>query len=163
MEDKNKEYLGQASECWQSGKPLEAGRLIFENLSAEVRPKWASRILELVVKRTGIRHSAVEYVLRIAGHPSQWKDAHAAFSSVRTSVLELIRADVRSADQMLLLQLLGLAELVAKVVYNSTNPPDEFDVDAGWSIAVSLKDILDLLKDHDFSRMMWSALCFEEL
>lgn len=163
MEDTGKEYQSRLSEYWQSGKPLDAGRLIFENLPVEVRPKWASRILELVVKRTGIRSPAIERVLHIAGDPNEWSEAHAAFSFVRTSVLEMIRAGIRSDDQMLFLQVLGLAELVAKVLYNSINPPDEFDLESGWSIAESLKHILDLLKDPEFSRIMWSVLCFEEM
>jgi hypothetical protein len=36
---------------------------------------------------------------------------------------------------MLLMEHLVLAELVAKVTYNETNPDDEFDEDSGWWVA----------------------------
>jgi hypothetical protein len=38
-------------------------------------------------------------------------------------------------DQETLASLLLLAEMVAKVTYNATDPPDEFDENSGWWIA----------------------------
>jgi hypothetical protein len=55
-----------------------------------------------------------------------------------------------------------LAELTAKVTYNATHPPDEFDEDCGWWIAVYLKRLLDSLHDDSFSQRMWLAFCFDE-
>ncbi len=69
--------------------------------------------------------------------------------------------EARTPQQDLLLNHLLLAELVAKVTYNSTNPPDEFDEDSGWWIAPCLKDILDAVNDENFSLTVWSALSLE--
>jgi hypothetical protein len=52
-----------------------------------------------------------------------------------------------------------LAENVAKVLYNATDPRDEFDEDSGWWIVSCLKDILDVLKDDEFSKVAWLAAC----
>jgi hypothetical protein len=159
MPNENSNYLNQASEYWRIGQPLEAGRLIFENLPTEIRPRWAASILKSVVERTGVKSPPIEHILHLADRPSEWKDAHKAFSEARDLTLKLDKLTPRSAEQALLLQHMGLAELVAKVIYNATNPPDEFDEDSGWWVAVCLKSILDLLDDDDFSKLMWLALC----
>jgi len=75
--------------------------------------------------------------------------------------LKLEKAHFRSRSEKLLLPHLLLAELVAKVTYNATNPDDEFDEDSGWWIAVCLKDILDSVSDSAFSEKMWQVLCNE--
>lgn len=162
MENKRQRHLSQAAEYWQHGQPLEAGRLIFDDLPAEVRPKWASRVLDLVVKRTGVESPAIKHILHIADHPSEWKNAHAASSWVGRSALELQKLKVRSAEQSLLCLNLALAVIVARVIYNSTNPPDAFDEDTGWWIASTLKRVLEFLNDDEFSQRMWPVLCFEE-
>jgi hypothetical protein len=71
------------------------------------------------------------------------------------------RVDLRD-QQALLLRNLLLAELVAKVTYNSTNPPDEFDEDSGWWVAPCLKDILDFVDDEQFSTAAWAVLTLSE-
>jgi hypothetical protein len=115
MSNQNSKHLMQASEYWNEGQLLDAGRLIFENLPIEVRPKWASRVLALVVKRTGVKLPPIERILQIASNPSEWNKARDAFSSVRTSTLELEElGERRSNQQALLLRLLLLTELVAK-------------------------------------------------
>jgi hypothetical protein len=161
MPTKNNEHSIQAIGHWREGRPIEAGRLIFENIAPEVRPKWASSILASVVERTGVHSPPIENILQIASHRDEWKKAHEAFSSARDLTLELERiGDSRSVEQTLLLRMVILAELVAKVTYNATSPPDEFDEDSGWWIAVCLKGILDFLGDDDFSSAMWLALSF---
>jgi hypothetical protein len=60
------------AEYWNGGQPLEAGRLIFENLPAENRPKWASRVLRLVLDKSRIGRSRFEEVLRTAEQPNLW-------------------------------------------------------------------------------------------
>ena len=161
IEDNN--HLERAAEYWRGRQPLEAGKLLFENLPANVRPKWASRILKLVLGRSGIRLPAVERVLYIADHTTEWKNAHRAFSKVRKSTLGLDRLRARglTKKQELLGWLLALAELVAKVTYNATNPSDGFDEDSGWWIAPCVKDFLESLNDNEFSKVAWSALCWE--
>ena len=163
MPNETDSHLTQANEYWRGGHPLEAGKLIYENLPADIRPKWASRILKLVLLRSGIRSSPIEQVLDIADHTAKWGNANRAFFTVRKSTLKLdsIRDRGLTKKQELLGWGLALAELVAKVTYNATNPPDEFDEDSGWWIAPCLKGFLDLLNDDDFSNAAWSALCCE--
>jgi hypothetical protein len=100
-------------------------------------------------------------VLYIADHTKEWRNAHDAFSTVRKSTLKLDRIRERglTKEQELLGWLLALAELVAKVTYNATDPLDEFDEDSGWWIAPCLKGFLDSLNDDEFSNAAWSALC----
>jgi len=162
MPSENSNYSPSASDYWRANQPLEAGRLIFESLPKEARLGWAKFILESVIKRTGVSADAIDNILNIARCPSEWRKAHDAFSRARRHALELSDLKDRTPEQTLLLETLGLAELVAKVVYNVTNPVDEFDEDSGWWIAVCLKNILDLLQDEEFSTMMWRALCFQE-
>ena len=153
-----RDTLSKARDLWKEGQALDAGKLIFESLPVETRPQWAARVLRLVVDRTEIKAQAIEHAISIANTPSDWGKAHDAFSTLRKATLELEELKARSPKQALLLNHLLLAELVAKVTYNSTSPPDEFDEDSGWWIAPCLKDILDLVNDEKFSMTAESAL-----
>ena len=163
MPNKNNDYLNKACQYWREGQTLEAGRLIFEHLPREARPNWAANILRLVIERTEVNSPVIERIMHIASHPSEWKEAHGAFSLARGLTMKLNKLQSRSAKDTLLLQHIGLAELVAKVAYNATNPVDEFDEDSGWWITVSLKNILDLVGDEAFSRSMWLVICLDEM
>ena len=156
------EILSKARGLWKNGNALEAGRLIFESLPVGTRPQWAARVLRLVVDRTGVKSEPVELAISIANTPDDWSKAHDVFSTVRDATLELERLRPLSPPQTLLLRHLGMAELVAKVAYNATNPVDEFDEDSGWWIAPCLKHILDSLDDEKFSIAAWSALSLDE-
>jgi hypothetical protein len=184
-------HLEQAAEYWRTGAPYEAGRQIFENLPNEARPKWAARILRLVLARSGVRPSRVEearpkwavsvlrsvlacigvrsvlfeHVLYVADHRWQWWRGHRAFDKLRDSVLwlETQRETLGLTEkQKLLVSLLDLAELVAKVTYNATGPPDPFDEDAGWWIVARLRGFVEWFDDERFSEEAWSALCFRD-
>ena len=154
------EILSEALALWKKGDALEAGKLIFENLPAETRPQWAARVLRLVVDRTRIKSEPVELAIDIANTPADWGKAHGAFSTVRKATLNLERQKSLNPRQALLLNQLYLAESVAKVAYNATNPWDGFDEDSGWWIARCLKDILDSLNDEKFSASAWAVLAF---
>jgi hypothetical protein len=159
MSNHDDNRVEQAAEHWRGGRPLEAGELLFERLPKEFRPIWASRILKLVVGRSGVRFSPIEDILHIADHPMEWVNAHNAFSTLRTTTLDLESARDRTKEERLFLCLVGLAENAAKVIYNATDPPDPFDADSGWWIAVCLKSFLDLLGEDDFSKTAWLAVC----
>ncbi len=154
----------RAAQYWSSGQPLEAGRLIFENLPTEVRPKWAASILRLVTNRSGASSEAFEQVLYDAEHQSMWADGHRAFDTLRQSTLRLEGRRGRLDDgEQLQISVLSLAELVAKVTYNAANPADPFDEDSGWWIAKILRDLVDhRWTDEAFSKEAWSALCFQQ-
>jgi hypothetical protein len=143
---------------WINGEILEAGKLLFECLPNESRPKWAADILRLTIERTEVKSDAIMHILSVAAKPEDWGKAHKAFDDLREATLKLERQKSRSPNQDLLLSHLLLAELVAKVTYNSTQPPDEFDEDSGWWIAICLKDILNRVDDEEFSNKMWCAL-----
>ena len=151
-------YIERAAECWRRDQALEAGRLIFENLPTQSRPNWASRILRLVVVRSGLRFSPIENMLHIGDHVTEWRDAHRAFSAIRKSTLDLEKLHGRSHEHELLLRNLYLAENVAKVTYNATDPPDAFDGDSGWWVVSCLKSVLDLLNDDKFAGEAWLAV-----
>jgi hypothetical protein len=155
------EISSEARSLWNKGNALEAGKLIFENLTVGTRPQWAARVLRLVVDRTGVKSPPVELAISIANTPNDWGKAHDAFSTVRDATLELERLKQLSPPQTLLLMHLCLAELVAKVAYNETNPVDEFDEDSGWWVAPCLKDLLDSFDDEKFSEAAWSALSLD--
>jgi hypothetical protein len=148
----------QASELWKQGRPLDAGRVVFEGLPKQARPAWAADILRTVIGRVGTISAPIENVLKTANTRDAWPSAHAAFVEIRHVVLKLEEQASHLPDQKLLLAVMLLAELVAKVVYNATDPQDEFDEDTGWWILVCLKDVLDLLKDPDFSAQVLSGL-----
>ena len=159
------EDLEQAAVYWREGQPLEAGKLIFGNLPNSIRPKWASGILRLVLGRSEIHLAPIERVLYLADTPEEWRNGHRTFSAVRELTLELddiIRDHGGTKEQESLSNVLALAELVAKVTYNATDPPDEFDEDSGWWIAACLRGFVDhRWRDEEFSKAAWSALCFE--
>lgn len=144
---------------WNDRDPIEVGRIIFESIKKQDQPAWAANVLQKVVDRTGIESIAVENILRCAKSPQDWKEGHKAFSLARDATLKLEKSGDLSSEQKLQLCTLLLAELVAKVTYNATDPIDEFDEDSGWWIAESFKHILQLLGDDKFSEIMWSTLC----
>ena len=148
----------EAKRHWQSGRALDAGRLLFESLEPDARSKLAATILILVTNRTKVRFPAIVSLLGIANDSTKWTEAHRAFSKIREATLELERAQIRSRDEEFLLTQLYLAENVAKVIYNATNPLDPFDEDsASWVIAC-LKCVLDLLHDDAFSSLVLQTL-----
>ena len=81
MPNNNSNHLNQAYEYWRDNHPLEAGRLIFENLPKEVRPNWAANILQSVIKRTGIKSPPIEQIVHIASRPCDWNKAHEAYEA----------------------------------------------------------------------------------
>jgi hypothetical protein len=165
MPNNDDNHLERAREYWKGGKPLEAGRLLYDNLPVEARPAWAVRILRLVLDRSGLDRSHFGRILYTADHPRQWANGHRCFDLIRQETLkcdELRRMGRLTKEQELFASLLSLAELVAKVTYNAVDPPDEFDEDSGWWIAASLRGFVDRWKNEEFSKAAWSALCCEE-
>ena len=151
-----------ARQLWLEGQALEAGRLIFEALPPESRPKWAARILRLVIDKSGVEKGQFERTLYAADHPRQWSSGHRCFDSLRREVLKFdeLQRSGRHTQEELFHHVLLLAELVAKVTYNASDPPDPFDEDSGWWIAPGLKGFVDYWwpDDQGFSQAAWSAL-----
>jgi hypothetical protein len=152
------ETLKAAHELWQAGKELEAGRAVFEAIPEEARPGWAARILKAVVARTGLRSPAIDRIIWVAGDSRTWLQGHAAFQAARNETLRLDEIPARSPAEELMLHQVVLAELVAKVTYNATNPEDGFNEDSGWWIGRCLRDVLEAAGDADFAASAWSLL-----
>lgn len=53
---------------------------------------------------------------------------------------------------------LNFAELVAKIAYNATMPPDPFDEDTGWWIAPIAVQIAEATGDATFERRMAATI-----
>ncbi|MBO0797478.1 MAG: hypothetical protein J2P31_01525 [Blastocatellia bacterium] len=163
MERDRESEIKRAAELWHSGEPYEAGRIIFEGLPEEVRPAWATGILHLVLERTGVKLKQIDRLLEIVDRPEEWRKAHQVFSSIRGQTLkwdELAKHEL-TTEQRALGYVLELAELVAKVTYNATDPDDEFDEDSGWGIASILRNFVDRLNDENFAQVAWLALSKE--
>jgi hypothetical protein len=163
MPQKDENYLRQAADHWAKSESLDTGKLIYEHLPSKARPRWAARILKLVLDRSGIQSSLFTQVLAAADHEDMWKNGHQVFSKLRHTTLSLddLRRDRGlTKDEELLASLVSLAELVAKVIYNASSPPDEFDEDSGWWIAACLRTFVDHgWSDEHFATAAWSALC----
>jgi hypothetical protein len=151
----------QAAELWNNGNTLEAGRLLFEMIPPDARPGWASRILRFAIDKSDMTYSPIQEIADIADHPDEWERAHQVFHGLRERTLDLDekrRKGGLTKQEDILVKLLLIAELVAKVTYNATDPSDEFDEDSGWWIAVTLRDFVDCLDDESFSREAWLTL-----
>lgn len=162
MADNHVVNLKSAEENWQNNNALEAGRIIFELVPPKDRPTWASHILRIAIEKSGVPFSAGDYVNRIANDTTAWKSAHSVFGQIRRSTLELENIKTRSHDEDVLLRLHLIAELVAKVTYNATNPVDAFDEDSGWWLVSCAKELGDFLRDNHFSQTVWRVICQTE-
>lgn len=144
-----------AKRFWANGKPHRAGRIIFERTPSELRPKWAARILKLVLSRSHHQSQLFDDVLSMANNQCLWGTGHNMFSAVRDVTLtmdEIWRERGLTDDEVEFASILALSELVCKVTYNATLPIDEFDEDSGWHIVDSLKAFADhLWTDEEFS------------
>ena len=89
-------HLQQADESWAKGQALEAGKLIFENLPPESRPRWASGILRVVLNKSGLRSSLFDQVLAAADCQGKWKTGHCVFDNLRRFDVEIGRQKKRA-------------------------------------------------------------------
>jgi hypothetical protein len=92
-------------------------------------------------------YSPIQEIADIADHPDEWERAHQVFHGLRERTLDLDekrRKGGLTKQEDILVKLLLIAELVAKVTYNATDPSDEFDEDSGWWIAVNSKGFCGL-------------------
>ncbi len=150
--------LQQIRELWERGQGVAAGQSIFERIEPADKPKWAASVLQFVLVRRGKWNAAIAQLIEIADDPAQWKQAKQLFLTLRDDVLELEGQHVLSDDERALLCELYLAENVAKVIYNATDPPDEYDADSGWWIAECLRCCINESRDNEFAQEAWLML-----
>jgi hypothetical protein len=147
-----------ALDFWRKGCFLDAGRLVFEALASENRPIWCCDVLRFAAAKLGAPVPIAERVLEAGTKPSEWPEAKALFSEVRQETINLEGMQRLSRNERATLRLLYLTELVAKVLYNCTDPLDPFDEDSGWWIAKCLKEFLESFEGVDSSSLAWSVL-----
>ncbi|MBS1795538.1 MAG: hypothetical protein JSS81_16910 [Acidobacteria bacterium] len=149
------EVLKAALTFWSNGDPLKAGRLIYDRIPNDDRPAWAGNILRFC-SRPIPPVPEIETVLEIAFDRSRWKQAHAAFSNVRTLTLAHEKA---GAPDLPAGGILYLAENTAKVCYNASGEPAPFDEDSGCWIVENARYLADNSANSEFESKVWSLIC----
>ena len=102
------------------------GQQIFENLPNDIRPGWAGMILSRFDNYIKDIPTSVKELFAIVDNKDRWKEAHGQFTKIRVFLLE--NKEYQPEAYLL------LAELVAKVTYNSSGQPAPFDSDSGHYI-----------------------------
>lgn len=154
--------MKEVVDFWDSDRPSKAGETIYDHLPLKSRPRWAAGILEVILRKSSIHRKLFERVLNVAKCEDEWCGGHRLFDALRKETLKM--DDLRlirelSEEEELSLRILELSESVAKVIYNATNPPDEFDEDCGHWIAPRAKWFFDnRWRDDGFATELWSAL-----
>jgi hypothetical protein len=151
-------HIDEAALYWKSGKPLDAGRILYEHISNKHRPLWASGILDLSRKLIN-PVPEVDTVCEIAKTPLRWKEAYAAFTAVRMLTL---RVEQDRVAEPLYKSILVVAENAAKVVYNASGGPAPFDNNAGWRLVRDVHHVVSLVNNSDFASKAWKIVSSEE-
>lgn len=105
---------------------IEIGRQIFESLLNDIRPGWAGLILSRFDNYIKNIPTSIKELFPIIDNKDRWKEAHDQFSKIRRFLLD----NKNYQPEAYLL----LAELVAKVTYNTSGQPAPFDTDSGHYI-----------------------------
>lgn len=124
------------------------------SLSAGARPVWAATVLHNVLRYVPYTPEFDE-VVDIAQHSGRWPEALAAFRRVRTLRQEETRDRVYD-------MIAALAENVAKVTYNASNPTVPFDRDAGPRAVADFKRIVDAVADPALCSRAWPLVAGQE-
>jgi hypothetical protein len=140
---------------WSTGKPLQAGAVIYGAIPNAARPEWAADILELTCSQVPTVPAQVQAVIKIARDRKRWREAHAAFSAVRR--LTLAEEKTHSAGQVYEC-LLFVAQNTAKVVYNASGESAPFDEDSGDWLVRCLRDFADAIGSPEFDNQAWGLL-----
>jgi len=148
--------VAKAHELWDSGEPLEAGRILYEMLPVQERPGWAVGVFDVCCSALETVPPELDTVRALARTPSRWHEAHDAFQAVRRIVLAAEIAQPEAAP--LPVRVLLLAENVAKVTYNASGGSAPFDHNAGWRIASCARSVTDAVNDGGFHDDVWNAL-----
>lgn len=147
--------IDEAFDYWSSKKPLESGRIIYNQIPNDQRPIWAAEILNLCRRLTS-SVPEIDAVYEIALNQQRWKEAHDAFSRVRNLTLAFEKSKSKNSVYG---GLLYLAENTAKVIYNASGEPAPFDYDSGWWLVSNLRYIVDEIKSSEFEAKAWSKVC----
>lgn len=148
------EYLSKAQLLWNEDCAYQSGELIVGSMPAGARPVWAATMLHHVLRYVTYTPEFDE-VVDIAQHSGRWFEALDVFHRVRTLRQEATRDPVYDT-------VAALAENVAKVTYNASNPTVPFDSDAGPRAVADFKRILDAVADPALCSRAWPLVAGQE-
>ena len=159
--------IDSTKQLWDKSNPIESGKVLFERIPRPFRPLWGADILEFASQRiSGV--TQIKDVIAFARTPDEWTNntsaekrtkAHNFFNSLRRLTLE---EEQKGSKDKLYINILFLAENIAKVTYNAYGYRAPFDHDAGWWVVANLKGIADIVNDIDFSATAWKVLTHQE-
>jgi len=158
LPDPNRDAKSQAKDLWKTGDHLESGRVLFENLPKDEQVTWAVAILDFTTEWLDVWMCGIWELKRVARKRRRWRAAHQAFTKIRGTTLRLERRKTLTPVQERMLCQCFVAENVAKVIYNATDPIDPFDEDSGWWIVPCLKSCIDCLAMPEFDEAVTSML-----
>ncbi len=105
---------------------METGKEIFENIPIRIRPFWGGLILSRFDHHIENIPPEIKDIFPIIHNNQKWKDANEQFSKIKRFMLRNKSFQPETY--------LSLAEMVAKVTFNSALSLDVFEKDNGWYI-----------------------------
>jgi hypothetical protein len=126
------------------------GQQIFDNLPNDIRPGWAGLILSRFDNYVNNIPTSVKGLFAIVDNKDRWNEAHRQFTKIRVFGLE----NKNFQPEIYLL----LAELVAKVTYNSSGQPAPFDSDSGHHIPSTALKATEYFDDNRLEEEVKSVI-----
>ena len=149
--------LANAYDEWRSGDALAAGEAIWIDLEQIKRIDWAKGILAETARLSRQQFEVIDMLLSLGDSREELATAKSCFSFIRRRVLEVEAKLTKSLTDDCLVRLLYLAENVAKVLYNESQPSDEFDDDVGWWVVKCARDCAEYL-DENAAKAIWDRM-----
>lgn len=129
---------------------IKIGQQIFEDLPNHIRPGWAGLVLSRFAPYLKELPASILELYPIIDNEDRWKEAHEQFSKIREFGLE--NNDYKPENY------LRLAELVAKVTYNASEPSAPFDSNSGHYIAGVALKVTEHFDDNTLQEEVKSAI-----
>ncbi len=138
------------TEQYDIKKNPKIGQQVFENLPNDIRPGWAGLILSRFDNYVKDIPTSVKELFAIIDNKVRWREAHGQFTKIRTFGLD----NKKYQPEPYLL----LAELVAKVTYNSSGQPAPFDSDSGHYIPSTALKATEYFDDNRLEEEVKSVI-----
>ena len=148
--------LNEARGHWKGGGPLRAGEIVWAQLGADQRPRWAAAILGACLEAVDQVPVQLAAVLDVAGDPPRWREAHRVFDAIRDLVLRVERGELRPTPPATAALFVG--ENAARVLYNANSTPDPFDEDSGAWLVASARTFVERVRDAAAEERVWKAI-----
>jgi len=132
---------------------IDFGREIYFILNDEFQ--FMLMICELIMQYYPNSSELVD-LMELLKDRKRWNTAHDHFDCTRQKLIEM-STDSNETNKYNM-HLLGLVEIMLKLVYNLTNPLDPFDMDTGWWLVPSYKNILITFNDPQILDVGWNII-----